>query len=247
MIRFKDRRRDTKAGGPWKAFKLRASKMGTSNFLVGRRLANWYPRPMWHASLSPMPYVNSQRLPNPCLRPFSGSRLLVVARRAAMMSCRRSTPVTQNNKLMKTCVSGLVLFLLTSPLLLAQTVTWDGGGDGVSWHDPLNWSNDSVPGRNQRRAHRAGDGHDGVFPGRPARGAESRQPGHALAARRGQRPRDAVGERRSHEPRDDPACKPWPVVTMIQSAWAARWRTHRTASSKSAPAPAADVISPRTW
>ena len=24
-------------------------------------------------------------------------------------------------------------------------VTWDGGGDGVSWHDPLNWSNDSVP------------------------------------------------------------------------------------------------------
>jgi hypothetical protein len=26
------------------------------------------------------------------------------------------------------------------------TVVWDGGGDGVSWHDPLNWSNDRVPG-----------------------------------------------------------------------------------------------------
>ncbi|REK15742.1 MAG: hypothetical protein DWQ37_07955 [Planctomycetota bacterium] len=26
------------------------------------------------------------------------------------------------------------------------TVTWDGGGDGVNWTDPLNWSTDSLPG-----------------------------------------------------------------------------------------------------
>src|SRR5437764_117606 len=25
-------------------------------------------------------------------------------------------------------------------------VTWDGGGDGSSWQDPLNWSGDAVPG-----------------------------------------------------------------------------------------------------
>jgi hypothetical protein len=25
-------------------------------------------------------------------------------------------------------------------------VFWDGGGDGTSWHDPLNWSNDVLPG-----------------------------------------------------------------------------------------------------
>lgn len=28
----------------------------------------------------------------------------------------------------------------------AQTIHWDGGGDGRSWHDPLNWSTDAVPG-----------------------------------------------------------------------------------------------------
>ncbi len=25
------------------------------------------------------------------------------------------------------------------------TVTWDGGGDGTSWNDPLNWDTDTVP------------------------------------------------------------------------------------------------------
>jgi len=25
------------------------------------------------------------------------------------------------------------------------TISWDGGGDGVSWHDPLNWSTDTLP------------------------------------------------------------------------------------------------------
>ena len=28
---------------------------------------------------------------------------------------------------------------------LLSTVSWDGGGDGVSWNDPRNWSNDSLP------------------------------------------------------------------------------------------------------
>jgi hypothetical protein len=34
-------------------------------------------------------------------------------------------------------------FLETRPLL--STVTWDGGGDGSSWSDPLNWSADVLP------------------------------------------------------------------------------------------------------
>ncbi len=29
---------------------------------------------------------------------------------------------------------------------LATTISWDGGGDGTSWHDPLNWSGNVVPG-----------------------------------------------------------------------------------------------------
>jgi hypothetical protein len=33
---------------------------------------------------------------------------------------------------------------LESRTLLAA-VAWDGGGDGTSWHDPLNWDNDQVP------------------------------------------------------------------------------------------------------
>lgn len=28
----------------------------------------------------------------------------------------------------------------------AATVTWDAGGDGSSWHDPVNWSGDTLPG-----------------------------------------------------------------------------------------------------
>lgn len=43
-------------------------------------------------------------------------------------------------------------YLLTLTLLLgvffqvtAATVTWDGGGDGISWLDPLNWDTDAIP------------------------------------------------------------------------------------------------------
>jgi len=31
------------------------------------------------------------------------------------------------------------------PEAFAATVTWDGGGDGISWSDPLNWSLDTLP------------------------------------------------------------------------------------------------------
>ena len=43
-------------------------------------------------------------------------------------------------------IIALCAFIATTTLLPAQTVTWDGGGDGVSWHDPLNWSGDALPG-----------------------------------------------------------------------------------------------------
>ena len=31
------------------------------------------------------------------------------------------------------------------PRALLAAVAWDGGGDGTSWHDPLNWDSDVVP------------------------------------------------------------------------------------------------------
>ncbi len=49
---------------------------------------------------------------------------------------------------MKTGVLCSFVVLLSATFLCAQTVTWDGGGDGVSWHDRFNWSGDSVPGTN---------------------------------------------------------------------------------------------------
>jgi hypothetical protein len=38
----------------------------------------------------------------------------------------------------------MLLLLTTAPSLFAQS-TWDGGGDGTSWNDPLNWDTDTVP------------------------------------------------------------------------------------------------------
>src|SRR5439155_15740448 len=29
---------------------------------------------------------------------------------------------------------------------LLAAVAWDGGGDGTNWNDPINWSNNAVPG-----------------------------------------------------------------------------------------------------
>jgi hypothetical protein len=46
----------------------------------------------------------------------------------------------------------LSVFTLTGALLLpyqearaASSITWDGGGDGYSFSDPLNWDTDAVP------------------------------------------------------------------------------------------------------
>ncbi|MCP4644937.1 MAG: hypothetical protein GY851_31135, partial [bacterium] len=38
-----------------------------------------------------------------------------------------------------------VFVLVLCPFVHAATVTWDGGGDGTSWEDPLNWSGDVLP------------------------------------------------------------------------------------------------------
>jgi len=48
--------------------------------------------------------------------------------------------------------SSLVLTCALCALLArpatAATITWDGGGDGALWTDPLNWSDDTLPGPN---------------------------------------------------------------------------------------------------
>lgn len=40
-------------------------------------------------------------------------------------------------------VSTALLFSLSATILSAQT--WDGGGDGTSWEDPLNWDGNAIP------------------------------------------------------------------------------------------------------
>ena len=45
-------------------------------------------------------------------------------------------------------VTGIVLALISSLVAVAaSTVTWDGGGDGRTWSDPMNWDGDYVPAR----------------------------------------------------------------------------------------------------
>jgi|GEM_PF-6391840 len=39
----------------------------------------------------------------------------------------------------------LLLTIFTCTSLSAQSIIWDGGGDGTSWEDALNWSNDTIP------------------------------------------------------------------------------------------------------
>lgn len=38
-----------------------------------------------------------------------------------------------------------LFFDFFSPQTPSETVYWDGGGDGTSWHDPFNWSTDAIP------------------------------------------------------------------------------------------------------
>jgi hypothetical protein len=42
----------------------------------------------------------------------------------------------------------LVLLLIGGPGAFAANVSWTGAGDGSSWNDPANWSNNAVPGPN---------------------------------------------------------------------------------------------------
>jgi hypothetical protein len=42
-------------------------------------------------------------------------------------------------------VVALASSLATSGLVHAANILWDGGGDGVSWNDPLNWAGDALP------------------------------------------------------------------------------------------------------
>lgn len=44
---------------------------------------------------------------------------------------------------MKSCLVFLLFCHIT--LVSGSQVTWDGGGDGVSWNDPNNWTGDNVP------------------------------------------------------------------------------------------------------
>lgn len=38
-----------------------------------------------------------------------------------------------------------LVFLFFHPFCFSQTRTWDGGGDGVNWSDPVNWSGNILP------------------------------------------------------------------------------------------------------
>ena len=49
-------------------------------------------------------------------------------------------------KAVTVCVPVVLALATMSTIARANIVYWDGGGDGVSWHDPLNWSGDNLPG-----------------------------------------------------------------------------------------------------
>ena len=53
-----------------------------------------------------------------------------------------------------------VLIVILSSLGSARAgeVRWDGGGDGISWQDPLNWDTDVIPGPGDAAIIEAGDG-----------------------------------------------------------------------------------------
>jgi len=74
------------------------------------------------------------------------------------------------NRLFKVCISAVLAQVLFISVLNAQEiiftdsfencppanrVDWDGGGDGVSWSDPLNWEDDTLPAENDSVSIRA--------------------------------------------------------------------------------------------
>ena len=48
----------------------------------------------------------------------------------------------------RTGVPRILSFAVSTQPQFSPTVTWDGGGNGTSWTDPLNWSTDALPGTN---------------------------------------------------------------------------------------------------
>jgi len=69
-------------------------------------------------------------------------------------SALKTTPVIPTSRRCRhrNPACGLTLVVVLASILLtpggtnAATISWDGGGDGASWTDPLNWSGDVLPG-----------------------------------------------------------------------------------------------------
>lgn len=63
--------------------------------------------------------------------------------------CSNELPSRHDSRLSRTnwlsLRAGLLLAALFASAASAATVTWDGGGDGVSWQDPANWTGDKLP------------------------------------------------------------------------------------------------------
>jgi hypothetical protein len=54
----------------------------------------------------------------------------------------------QTPKTMRCHLAGIALLALLATATHAATINWDGGGDGVSWSDRLNWRDDIPPSTN---------------------------------------------------------------------------------------------------
>jgi len=54
----------------------------------------------------------------------------------------------QTPETMRCHLAGLALLALLATATHAATINWDGGGDGVSWSDRLNWRDDTPPSTN---------------------------------------------------------------------------------------------------
>src|ERR1039458_1175520 len=64
----------------------------------------------------------------------------------ASLTIQMQTP-TQDRNVMKLPFKFFLYGLLALRLpALGQTISWTGGGDGVSWNSPLSWSGGAVPG-----------------------------------------------------------------------------------------------------
>jgi len=58
----------------------------------------------------------------------------------------RSKQVRKLRRSLRRAVGKLRFIEALEQRVLLATVAWDGGGDGTSWNDPLNWGGDALPG-----------------------------------------------------------------------------------------------------